>query len=348
MNSIIGFSELLKADVYGELDDAQRGGVSEILKSGEQLLDQIDDVLDVARLTNGTMDLDWEIHSVNDIAEICLSRAKGHASEKNLQLRDDIEDSIKLLTDERRLTQIIENLLHNAIKYTPENGVIRLHAQKLATDEVVIEVSDTGVGIEKETQERLFHPLREADQDLSESHGSAGLGLTIVQELAKLHGGRVELESSPGRGSCFSVYLPKNRKLRATRPGPITPPPRPPRQSHCKSSKVLLVEDNDFSLIPIRSFLENNRHQVRITDHPTDALQIVSEQETDLVVLDANCDGVDLEQAKALSKVTPLIVLTETEFPLDSELTNLSSCRMLSKPISSDQLEDTMEKLLSA
>jgi two-component system sensor histidine kinase BarA len=205
LNSILGFSEVLLGD---QLNDKQQRWVRNIQSSGERLLNLINDILDLAKIEAGKMQVRLEDLSIHDVAEGLLNMFRPMAEKKNIDLRGQIEQNIPTLRqDIVKLQQILSNLLSNAIKFTPEGGRVSL---KAVADpfHVVITVTDTGVGIAPEEQELVFEKFRQSGNPLTREHAGTGLGLSIVRELAKLLGGEVALQSELGRGSTFTVRLP--------------------------------------------------------------------------------------------------------------------------------------------
>jgi signal transduction histidine kinase len=211
LNSILGFSEVLQSS--NGLSDKQLRWVNNIRSSGEQLLNLINDILDLAKIEAGKMQVRVATFSIADICEGMLTMFRPLAEKKNIDLRGGIAPGIPFLRqDVVKLQQILSNLLSNAIKFTPEGGRVRLEADldgaTGAAGHLHLIVSDTGVGIALEEQELVFEKFRQAGNPITRQHGGTGLGLSIVRELSKLLGGEVTLQSELGRGSTFTVRLP--------------------------------------------------------------------------------------------------------------------------------------------
>ncbi|MDR3632714.1 MAG: ATP-binding protein [Isosphaeraceae bacterium] len=222
LNSIIGFSEVLSGS--DQLNDRQRRYASNIQSSGKMLLSMINDILDLAKIESGKMEVRSEDFSVRDVCEALASLARPMAERKSIDLECRIDEAIPLLRqDAGKIRQILYNLLSNAIKFTPEGGRVTLRARTEGRF-AILEVADTGIGIAEEDRDRIFEKFRQArapgqpaDDVLTREHQGTGLGLSIVRELARLLGGDVHLESAPGQGSTFTVrvplQLPGNRKF---------------------------------------------------------------------------------------------------------------------------------------
>ncbi len=212
LNSIIGFSEVLAGS--DQINDRQRRYATNIQTSGKMLLGMINDILDLAKIESGKMEVRSEDFSIRDVCEALVGLARPMAERKSIDLELRLDEAIPLLRqDSGKLRQIIYNLLSNAIKFTPEGGRVTLRARAEGRS-VVIEVADTGIGIAEEDRDKIFEKFRQAgaigqgDGILTREHQGTGLGLSIVRELAKLLGGDVHLESRPGQGSTFTVRLP--------------------------------------------------------------------------------------------------------------------------------------------
>jgi signal transduction histidine kinase len=206
LNSILGFSEVLRSS--NQLNDKQHRWVGNIQSSGEQLLNLINDILDLAKIEAGKMQVRSEEFSIRDICEGLLNMFRPLAEKKNIDLREQLAPDIPLLRqDPGKLQQILSNLLSNAIKFTPEGGRVVLKAEAELLH-MVLTVTDTGVGIAPEDQELVFEKFRQSGNPLTREHAGTGLGLSIVRELSKLLGGEVTLQSELGRGSTFTVRLP--------------------------------------------------------------------------------------------------------------------------------------------
>ncbi len=168
----------------------------------------INDILDLAKIEAGKMQVRLEEFSLQDVCEGLLNMFRQMADKKNIDLRGHIDPAIPALRqDVTKLQQILQNLLSNAIKFTPEGGRVALKAEADA-GYVILTVTDTGVGIAPEEQELVFQKFRQSGNPLTREHAGTGLGLSIVRELSKLLGGEIMLQSELGRGSVFTVRLP--------------------------------------------------------------------------------------------------------------------------------------------
>jgi len=214
LSVILMQSEIVQTGVYGPLTKKQENSVELIRKSGQHLLELINDILDLSRIEAGKYELDLGPTSINMVCEFSLHAVQTVAASKNIQVQAAIEDNIPMLhTDERRMVQILVNLLKNAIKFTPAGAEVGL---QVSTDPlrrlVIFTVWDRGIGIAPEDVSRLFQPFVQLDSGLTRKYEGTGLGLSIVARVLNLLGGDVRIESQVGQGSNFIITLPWTSK----------------------------------------------------------------------------------------------------------------------------------------
>ena len=237
LNSILGFSDLLLSQ---SLSEKQRKWVENIHGSGKHLLGLINDILDLAKMEAGKMQVRVEEFSVRDVCEGLMAMFRPQADQKKIQLESKVDPGLPPVhQDPNKLQQILWNLLSNAVKFTPEGGRVVLSAE---TDgvHILLAVTDTGVGIAEEDQEIIFEKFRQGSSTLTREHAGTGLGLSIVREMAKLLGGDVRIKSELGRGSTFTISLPLHLNADAKLAGALLPPPTlpSPRDSLLFSTNV--------------------------------------------------------------------------------------------------------------
>jgi PAS domain S-box-containing protein len=209
LTAVLGLSEALDAGVYGDINERQSRALRVILQSGRHLLHLINDLLDLSRIEAGHLELQLEPCYLNLVCQSCISLLGEMIKSKGQEIVFDNPSSVLLVADTRRLHQLLLNLLSNASKFTPEGGVIYLRVATDAEAQTVgIEVADTGIGIAREDQERIFQPFVQLDSSLSRQYTGTGLGLALVKRIAALHGGDVAVDSRPDHGSRFIVTLP--------------------------------------------------------------------------------------------------------------------------------------------
>ncbi len=213
LNAVLGLSESLLEETVGPMNERQKKYLSTISESGKHLLELINDILDLAKIESGQVNLTFEVVRVQKVCEVCIRLVDQLAKKKHHKIELHVEDGIDTFeADERRLKQMIVNLLGNAIKFTPENGRIGL---QVSTDPaggmLRFEVSDTGIGIDEKDIERIFKPFTQLDSGLARESSGTGLGLALVRQMARLHGGNITAASQPGKGSRFTLALPVHK-----------------------------------------------------------------------------------------------------------------------------------------
>lgn len=227
LNAVIGFSELLLDRFYGELNEKQGAYVRHILDSGLRLQQLVENMLAMAQGDSGSQGLEPSRFTVRALLNAVLSLVKERAAQHNIQLTVDpgAEEEIEIEADRGKLEQIVFNLLSNAVKFTPAGGSVRVSARKVSDggallaaplrqtgDFIEIAVEDTGIGIQPEDLDKLFQPFGQLESPYTKKYAGAGLGLALTKKLVELHGGRVRVESEPGKGSRFIVLLPSGHR----------------------------------------------------------------------------------------------------------------------------------------
>jgi signal transduction histidine kinase len=213
LNAIIGFSEVLHEQMFGELNERQLAYVDDVLEAGRHLLSLINDVLDLAKIEAGRMELELSQVAVPELLRSAVSMHSESADRGGIELALTTEPAeINITADERRLRQIVFNLLSNAIKFTPSGGHVDISAQS-ENGQVEIAVADTGLGIPPQDIESIFEEFEQAAAG-KEAEGT-GLGLPLSRKLVELHGGRLWVESQPGQGSTFRFTLPVHQESSA-------------------------------------------------------------------------------------------------------------------------------------
>lgn len=215
LNAILGMTEILQEEIYGEINTQQEKSLETIEISGKHLLSLINDILDVAKIEAGKVTFNLQNVAVNSLCESSLTLINPLAQKKQIQLKMVLPfDLPKINVDENRIRQVLLNLLNNAVKFTPDYGQITLEViyPSLSADQssnhLRFAVKDTGIGIASEDKEKLFKPFVQIDGALSRQYEGTGLGLVLVKKIVELHGGKVEISSEVGVGSCFTVDLP--------------------------------------------------------------------------------------------------------------------------------------------
>ena len=214
LNAIIGFSEVIQNEIMGKVQDNPRyvDYARDIRQAGTHLLSVINDILDIAKIEAGQLDLREDVFELGEALEACVKMLLDQAKESGLELICTGPDDLpNLWADEKMFKQIAINLLSNAIKFTPEGGRITLNAEIEPDGALKLTVTDTGIGIAADDLEMALAPFAQVDSAYCRSHEGTGLGLPISKALAELHGGSLDMESEPGVGTTVTVRFPSER-----------------------------------------------------------------------------------------------------------------------------------------
>jgi signal transduction histidine kinase/CheY-like chemotaxis protein len=357
LNAILGLSESLGEQVAGPLNEKQQKYLSTINESGHHLLALINDILDLAKIEAGQITLDINKVDVNSVCQASLRMIKQLAQKKNQEVLFEIDSDLGLMwADERRLKQMIVNLLSNAVKFTPEYSRIGLevHGDR-AANKVMITVWDTGIGIREEDLQRLFKPFVQLDSGLAREATGTGLGLALVAQMARLHGGSVHALSRPGEGSRFIIQLPwepamatdmaahlrNTGKFRAIDP-----------QAHRPT--ILLIEDTREVVMMLVDYLEMAGYRLVTAQDGIDGLEQARLTHPDLILMDIQMPRMDgFETTQKLRsdpkfKHIPIIALTALAMPNDRQrCLDAGMDDYISKPVNLKTLTKTIQKLLS-
>jgi PAS domain S-box-containing protein len=369
LNAIIGFSEVLKDGMLGEMTDQQRGFIGDIYGSGKHLLSLINDILDLSKVEAGKMVLDLESVHVPSLFANSTSIIREKAAARNVRVTMEAGKELgSIQADVRKVKQIVYNLLSNAVKFAIEGGQVTLRATRVRRPEVgtlsdscigrnfplaesehedflKISVTDSGIGISPEGLERLFVPFSQIDSGLARKFEGTGLGLAMVKLLAELHGGSVAVESEVGVGSCFSVWIPFRRMADVvgtpTKPIAVIPVSAAPG-----SRTALVVEDDEKSADLIRVQLEAEGFIVLHANDAESALTLAAKQPLALITLDImlpNMDGWEflsrIKQIPTLSRV-PVVIISIVADP--NKGFALGASVVMQKPISRQELYESL------
>ncbi len=374
LNAIIGFSEVMRDGLVGELDDKQHEYICDIFDSGQHLLSLINDVLDLSKIEAGKMVLEAEETDVGHLLSSSLTIVKEKSLAHHIALHSEIPESLGMSwLDPRKVKQIVYNLLSNAVKFTPEGGEVTLrasvvdHRQAMAPSAnlpevrmpwpggadrfLQISVSDTGIGISPEDMARLFQPFVQIDSRLSRQFEGTGLGLALVRKLAELHGGSVAVASQIGRGSRFTVWLPYRTTMGDEENfSSIGLGAKAPSWPDGRSPHVLVVEDNDLAADLIRLQLEADDCRVMRAASAEAALSMLDEGPLpDLISLDILLPGMDgwelLARIKEDRRSSDIPVVIISILADSGKGLSLGAAEVLQKPVLSEDLNNALKRM---
>ncbi len=348
LNSIIGFSELLMDGLVGGLNEKQSHYISIIHSSGTHLLRLVNDILDFSRLEAGMLEIFNEPTDLALIVDDVLKAYNVLAERKGIKITVEIEPLETLLTDRRKLAQIIDNLLSNAVKFT-EKGNVNIKAGKIS-DKLVVSVSDTGIGIEEEEIKKVFDAFHQVDASTTRRYEGTGLGLALVKKLLEIQGGSIDVSSAPGKGSTFTIKLPfvkfeqpKTPAMEAAA-GELKEKLPPPTDK-----PVLVVEDNQLAANLMSVWLADAGYKVEVATTGEEALRKAITLLPAAITLDILLPEMDgwrvLHRLKELpeTKDIPIIVVSIVEdksFGL-----SLGAVDYMVKPVARLELLSKIERL---
>jgi PAS domain S-box-containing protein len=343
LNAVLGFSDLLADPRYGTLNDRQQRYVGHIHSGGEHLLKLINDILDLSKIEAGKMELTREDVSITGAFAEVISSLYPLATKKSHVLLQQAESEWHVRADSMRFKQILVNLVGNAIKFSPDRRQIELAARK-AGDQIRIEVRDEGPGIPPEEQKRLFEAFYRLSHSGAAVEGT-GLGLAITAKLVEMHGSKLEIESEPGRGSCFYFLLPFVEIAVQPRPQPVASKSRGDR-----APRIMVVEDNAATGQLIQSQLASSGYETIRCDRPEQAQNMAVEQQPDAITLDLLMKPIhglevllQLKNDSRTSKI-PVIVVTIADQPGIGGA--LGADEYLVKPVDKQTLLSAVERCL--
>ncbi len=357
LNAILGLSESLTELTPGPLNEKQHRYISMISESGNHLLALINDILDLAKIEAGQIVLNINEADLRQICQASLRMVNELAHKKNQQVSLKIDDDIgSIWVDERRLKQILVNLLSNAVKFTPENGKLGLEVQTDREEKrVMITVWDNGIGISESGLTRLFRPFVQLDSGLDREVTGTGLGLALVAQMVRLHGGSIAVESQPGEGSRFTVILPwepalaTDAMLRLKSTGKF----RAIKPDQNQRPIILLVEDTKEVTMMVVDYLEMAGYQVITAADGLTGIDLAKDKHPALILMDIQMPGMDgLEATRRLRtdpdfRTTPIIALTALAMRGDRERCLAAGATdYLAKPVSLKKLVKMIEDCL--
>jgi PAS domain S-box-containing protein len=357
LNAILGLSESLIELAAGPLTEKQHKYVGMISESGNHLLSLINDILDLAKIEAGQIVLNINEVDLKQVCQSSLRMINELAHKKNQHVTLEIDEAMgPVWADERRLKQVLVNLLSNAVKFTPENGKLGLEVQADKEEKrIMITVWDNGIGISESDMTRLFQPFVQLDSGLAREVTGTGLGLTLVAQMVRLHGGSVAVESESGKGSRFTVILPwepalatdamlrmkSTGKFRAIKPDAKDRP------------VILLVEDTKEVTMMIVDYLEMAGYQVLAASDGLNGIEQAKDKHPALILMDIQLPGMDgLEATRRLRadpdfRTVPIIALTALAMRGDRERCLAAGATdYLSKPVSLKKLVQMIEEYL--
>ncbi|TYQ25049.1 response regulator [Pseudanabaena sp. UWO310] len=372
LNAILGITEGLQDEVFGSINPKQNSVLQTIEQSGTHLLSLINDILDVAKIESGQLELNCIAVGIEPICTASLEFIRPQAVKKSIYLRSYLPPNLPhLWIDELRIRQVLINLLTNAVKFTPNGGQVMLEVSTvkkdvsetaIAKEFLRISVKDTGIGIAPENISKLFKPFIQIDSALNRNYEGTGLGLSLVKRIVDLHGGNVDLTSELGVGSCFTVEIPcvvsasaskLANKVGASSESTLTLDSEKKSSKEFSSPLILLAEDNETNIITISSYLEAIGYRLLFANNGKEAIAFAQKHHPDLILMDIQMPEMDGLEAIRQIRLDPelinipIIALTALAMADDRQRCLIAGANhYLSKPVKLKVLSQTIKDLL--
>jgi signal transduction histidine kinase/CheY-like chemotaxis protein len=369
LNAILGMTEGLQEGIFGVPSPAQIQAVKTIENSGNHLLALINDILDLAKIGAGQVELECTPTNICDLCHSSLAFVKQQAIQKRIRLQLELPPRIPNISiDERRIRQVLINLLNNAVKFTPVGGHIALNvsieADNTTASFIRLAVIDTGIGINSADLQKLFQPFMQVDTALNRQHNGTGLGLALVKGIVELHGGNVSVRSELGVGSQFIVDLPipegqpdangniVPQVLEFSQP--LSQPGQPFNgEISGRLWKILLAEDNEANSNSMSSFLKAKGYETILAKNGLEAINLAQSQQPDLILMDIQMpkmDGLEaIHHIRHHPQTTniPIVAVTALAMSGDREkCLSAGANEYLTKPVKLKQLAATIQQFL--
>jgi signal transduction histidine kinase/CheY-like chemotaxis protein len=359
MNGVIGMNDLL---LTTKLDREQRRYAEQVASSSQHMVAIIDDILDISKIETGRLELDIREFDLHEVIDQACSPARADALAKHLPLELEMDPQLpgRVRGDSTRVRQVLMSLASNAVKFTEEGSVtVRVSAGAAeGAERIRFEVLDTGIGIDPSMLERMFEPFTQADVSTTRKYSGNGLGLAIAKQLVELMGGEIAAKSELGAGSRFWFEVPLPAATSSIRqPAREQSVRRGQQKSEQRGALVLVVEDSPVNRVVAVGVLERCGYHVHVVNDGREALQALSSQRYDAVLMDCQMPDVDGYQAteelrrreRGSSYHTPVIAMTAHAMVGDRERCLAAGMDdYLSKPVRSQILAEVLERWIPA
>ncbi|MYE87548.1 response regulator, partial [Candidatus Poribacteria bacterium] len=347
LNAIIGFSEILRDEILGTVNDDQKELVADIHTSGNHLLTMINDILDLSKIEAGKMDLQLENFSIKEAVTEVNTIVNALANQKQIQLSLELNQDISIEADKIKFKQILYNLLSNAVKFTDEGGQVTTKFE-VSGAALLGSVTDTGVGISPQDRAKLFQPFTQIDASSTRAHSGTGLGLALTNRLIQLHGGKIWVDSDIDEGSTFSFTFPLHQQEQKVE---VTTPDTSNSETVVSGNNrtILVAEDNEQAAQLLGIYLTEAGYQVEYAADGEEAIAKAAEIQPFAITLDILLPKKDgwqvLKEMKTKPNLQsiPVIIVSVTE---ERQLAfGLGAVDHLVKPIDKETLLASLQSV---
>ncbi len=354
LNAILGMTQGLQEGNFGLILTRQLNSLQTIERSGKQLLELINDLLDLAKIEAGKIELKYQLISVSLLCRSSLDVIRAAATKKSIQLELKMQPNLPdLMVDKHRIEQVLTELLNNAVKFTPIGGRVILDISLLSPLSIRIATIDTGIGIAPENISKLFQNFSQIDNSLNRSYEGTGIGLVLIKQIVECHGGKIGLTSELGVGSCFTIDLPATKLTQTiTERDPFL---LAPEISIPVPAKILLVEADRANIETMTAYLEGRGYHLLVAESGQTAISMLASHRPDLILMNIQMRFMDgLETTRSVRQLPkcatiPIIALTDSSSPDDCQkCLDAGANSFMSKPINFGQLVVTIKTLLQS
>ncbi len=341
LNAVIGFSEVLLDQLFGEVNDRQAEYLRDIRNSGTHLLELLNEILDLSKVEAGKMELELQRFDVASVLEYSVGLLRQRAATHGITLELSVPAGVGAVdADELRFKQVVVNLLTNAVKFTPDGGRVTVAARRLG-EELEVTVTDTGIGVPPADRAKIFESFQQGGRGAPKEEGT-GLGLTLSRRIVELFGGRMWLESEVGVGSTFGFAIPVGSPSTAREPGP-----RPGTEGG--RPVVLIADDDPRSAELLAAYLDGSPVEVRRCQDGEEAWDAVRREPPAALLLDIRLpamDGWDVLRAVREDPATahvPVVLVTVVDEPRRGLA--MGAAGYLVKPVTREDLLDVLRRV---
>jgi len=358
LNAIIGYSELLLSGTYGDLDDKQEDRLERVFRSGRQLLNLINDILDLSKIEAGKLDMEMNELDASVMIDDAVTTIRPQANYKQLPIKVDIQEDLPpLYVDAQRMRQVLVNLLSNAVKFTHEGEInvsvkratvslrefpdLPQHMISQGNVWLHFSVQDTGIGISEKDQKLIFEAFTQVDGSSIREYEGTGLGLAITQQLVKLHNGHIWLDSKEGEGTTFHILLPSMETMQSPKYALAADDERP---------VIILADEDAMTLQLVSEYLDPDEYHVLKTRSAEEIFKIAEEIKPDVILTDLmmpDIEGMDILHRlneNSFTQGVPVIISSILDRKTESE--KLGAKAFIKKPVSRNELLSLLKKIL--
>jgi len=346
LNAILGFAELF--EYSPGLNEQLKQNAKEIQSAGNHLLQLINEILDMSRIESGSIELSREPILISDLLNECAKLSQSLADKKNIIIDCCLEHNVTIISDYTKLKQVVLNLISNAIKYNRPNGKIECCCSPVSTQEILIEIKDTGKGIESSKMKQLFEPFNRLGKENSSIEGT-GLGLTITKKLIQFLGGEIGATSEVNQGSCFWIKLPREIIKTTEITAKLTN-----KKDLKEKPLVLYIEDNPANRQFVSQISEyDNQYNFIFANDAESGIAKAVDTRPQLILMDIDLPGMDgfealtrIKKNNSLNEI-PIIAITSNTEQLKSDKMKASDfSRWVAKPVSVSELLRSISDVL--